>query len=209
MSKLLENVEFYHLILILGVFVLELLIATDISKRIPHICGAWELSYIVVSLIAAFIKCEYLDNTKIARLWGVIGALDWTCAAVGFVFWIKKAAANPSGVYHKTEEKWRCVTCGKLTSGTQRCEFCNAMKPLSGKQTIVHETNAATRVDEWQCVCGRIHPRYVSTCSCGTNKRDQCRGAKVETDMIFCQRCGEKCAKTMNVCPVCGQRLKW
>ena len=24
----------------------------------------------------------------------------------------------------------------------------------------------------WTCVCGATHPAYVSTCSCGTNKRD-------------------------------------
>lgn len=25
---------------------------------------------------------------------------------------------------------------------------------------------------EWQCTCGRVHKNYVSSCSCGVNKRD-------------------------------------
>lgn len=35
-----------------------------------------------------------------------------------------------------------------------------------------HRANDTDAPDRWTCACGRKNPKYVSTCTCGVNRRD-------------------------------------
>lgn len=39
-------------------------------------------------------------------------------------------------------------------------------------------------VGGWQCSCGRAHPAYVSTCTCGLNKRENALSAMDDTAKV-------------------------
>lgn len=39
-------------------------------------------------------------------------------------------------------------------------------------QTQSVDTTAKSLEGGWQCKCGRVHPEYVSNCSCGTSQRE-------------------------------------
>ena len=34
------------------------------------------------------------------------------------------------------------------------------------------DSNDSTRQSGWKCTCGKVHPTYVSSCSCGISKND-------------------------------------
>ena len=39
-------------------------------------------------------------------------------------------------------------------------------------QTLGRVPQRETQAGDWQCTCGRVNPKYVSTCACGISKKD-------------------------------------
>lgn len=57
----------------------------------------------------------------------------------------------------------------------------------------------------WQCSCGRVHPKYETSCICGKSKFDN---LKPNTDKIcFCRKCGEKLIDNSRFCRKCGTEI--
>lgn len=67
----------------------------------------------------------------------------------------------------------------------------------------------------WQCSCGRVHPKYESSCICGKSKRafiSQPQSTETidlaTTDKIsFCRKCGNKLIDGATFCSKCGTKI--
>jgi len=92
-------------------------------------------------------------------------------------------------------------------------------KPQSGLGYQGGTSNSVNRSIplEWQCSCGRTHPRYETSCRCGKSKFDNITPPKSDkptvelpqtTDKIFfCRKCGEKLIDSSKFCRKCGTEI--
>ena len=89
------------------------------------------------------------------------------------------------------------------------------------EQQISERTYAApVSNSQWQCSCGRVHPKYESSCVCGKSKFDSINTPKTEggsaeaaaepataSQILFCQNCGEKLIENSRFCCKCGTQI--
>lgn len=82
----------------------------------------------------------------------------------------------------------------------------SAPKPQPYEQKTEHSFVAAPVPDAgWRCSCGRVHPKYETSCICGKSKFDN---LKPNTDKIcFCRKCGEKLIDNSRFCRKCGTEI--
>lgn len=72
----------------------------------------------------------------------------------------------------------------------------------------------------WQCSCGRVHPKYESSCVCGKSKTEITNLQKSEKteiysdvssethdQILFCRKCGNKLIKGAFFCGKCGMKV--
>lgn len=73
---------------------------------------------------------------------------------------------------------------------------------------------------QWQCSCGRVHPKYETSCVCGKSKFDNLNSPKTEgtssetaekpatgNQILFCRKCGEKLMEDSKFCGRCGTKI--
>ena len=103
---------------------------------------------------------------------------------------------------------------------------------VNDKAPVVFEdkvSNDISRIEvlenQWQCSCGKIYPKYVSSCVCGKSKTDIINQSKfaealfktdeiftediaTTTDQIrFCRKCGNKLLDNSKFCSKCGTEI--
>ena len=61
-----------------------------------------------------------------------------------------------------------CPAC----SLTYRDEVGDGVCPYCGKNRNDFKKTDSAQIPKWLCSCGAVHPGYVSSCSCGKNKRE-------------------------------------
>lgn len=90
------------------------------------------------------------------------------------------------------------------------------------EQQISERTYAApVSNSQWQCSCGRVHPKYESSCVCGKSKYDSVKSQKTEessaeategsaagSQSVFCHMCGEKLIENSKFCGKCGTEIQ-
>ncbi len=63
---------------------------------------------------------------------------------------------------------------------------------------------------EWRCSCGRVNPKYQSSCVCGKSRFENMTQTKAEATVAapqtdrFCVNCGEKLIENSRFCRKCG-----
>ena len=113
------------------------------------------LIIVVALLINYFITCKFCD---IASDKGHDGSkYFWWCFLLGTVGYIMVAALPDLNLYQYPDATQNHYTQA-YTSSTRPSDPADwSTPPPAGK---------------WRCTCGRINANYVSSCSCGVNKRD-------------------------------------
>lgn len=74
---------------------------------------------------------------------------------------------------------------------------------------------------QWLCSCGRVHPKYETSCVCGKSKFDNLNSPKTEgtssetaekpatgNQILFCRKCGEKLMEDSKFCGRCGTKIE-
>ena len=90
----------------------------------------------------------------------------------------------------------------------------------SDQQELPQVNYPAANISGWQCSCGRVHPKYESSCVCGKSKYDSIKSPKTEenaaeategsaagSQSIFCHKCGEKLIENSRFCRKCGTQI--
>lgn len=109
----------------------------------------------------------------------------------------------------------RCFTCG--------CTFPNPK--MVNRNTNKSISQSDEIVSGWQCSCGRLHPKYESSCVCGKSKTDIINQSKqnevvAKTDKVlskeiptateqirFCRKCGNELLDNSKFCSKCGTEI--
>lgn len=95
-------------------------------------------------------------------------------------------------------------------------------QPTSTTQSTSHQSAPPANpypanTPGWQCSCGRIHPKYESSCICGKSKTDNLapspakaafpESPAVGDRILFCRKCGEKLIDNSKFCRKCGTEV--
>lgn len=81
--------------------------------------------------------------------------------------------------------------------------------------------NTPVSDSQWLCSCGRVHPKYETSCVCGKSKFDNLNSPKTEgtssetaekpatgNQILFCRKCGEKLMEDSKFCGRCGTKIE-
>ena len=89
----------------------------------------------------------------------------------------------------------------------------------------IASNSSVVDVNQWQCSCGKVYPKNVSSCVCGKSKTDiinQSKSAEAfsktdeilvediatTTDQIrFCRKCGNELLDNSKFCSKCGMEI--
>lgn len=99
----------------------------------------------------------------------------------------------------------------------QKKRIAEAVEALRGKDRGF----SSSATSGWQCVCGRFHPLYETSCVCGKSKFDAAEQPKPiavtaqppaafeqkNQQIRFCRRCGEKLIDDSRFCRMCGEEV--
>ncbi|MCQ2446238.1 MAG: SHOCT domain-containing protein [Clostridia bacterium] len=86
-------------------------------------------------------------------------------------FALDKAVNNPDS------SVWKCECGSYVPLSSSVCPHCGKTK------NAPRLTQTASQgANEWQCVCGKVHPNYVTSCPCGHTKSEALGGQKTYDD---------------------------
>lgn len=222
----------YQLFNCLGYFLIMIIlmviaIATAKSK------SAW-IWYVIGAILQLLAlsgnqKVANIDGTDMTMYWVVyIGLLVVTAILIVRIYNKEESKVDTKDTNHikicpncgaalNTDEvaSLRCFTCGRTFLNPKMANR-NAIKSISQSDAIV---------SGWQCSCGKVYPKNVSSCVCGKSKTDNINQSKsteafsktdeilveditTTTDQIhFCRKCGNKLLDNSKFCGKCGTEI--
>ena len=117
--------------------------------------------YIIVLIIAIVINIAISSKfSDIAYEKGYDGQpYFWLCFFLGVVGYTMVAALPDLELYRNLDEV--SASAPKVAAGKEQ------------KRTVnIYSNQSASANSSWTCTCGRVNASYVSSCTCGTSKRE-------------------------------------
>lgn len=102
----------------------------------------------------------------------IFACFDSEFIIIGLLIAAVGAALLSWGIYGilRYYRGWRYLAIAELLYNTRLASGEPSDAETKTSEQNTPSSNAA--LSNWKCTCGREHPAYVSTCTCGVNKRD-------------------------------------